>query len=144
VIALYTIAGELERIGDYAEGIAKITTSISAEALLKPLIDIPRMADRARTMLDLSLHSLVTHNITLAAQVCKDDDQLDALYNQVYRELLLFMLQDPTTIKRATYLLWVAHDLERIGDRATNIAEPAIYLVTGEMEDRNTGKAVLS
>lgn len=141
VMALYTIAGELERIGDYAEGIAKISISLSAEPLLKPLIDIPRMADRARDMLDRSLNALVTRNILAAEQVCHDDDQVDDLYNQVFRELLIFMLQDPTTIKRATFLLWIAHDLERIADRATNIAERAIYLVTGAMEERNTSKS---
>lgn len=141
VMALYTIAGELERIGDYAEGIAKLSISLSAEPLLKPLIDIPRMADRARDMLDRSLNALVTRNIAEAEQVCRDDDQVDDLYNQVFRELLVFMLQDPTTIKRATFLLWVAHDLERIADRATNIAERAIYLVTGAIEERNTAKS---
>lgn len=141
VMAIYTIAGELERIGDYAEGIAKISLSLSMEPLLKPLIDIPRMADRARDMLDRSLNALVTRDTSIAQQVRKDDDYVDDLYNQVYRELLLFMIQDPTTIKRATFLLWVAHDLERIADRATNIAERAIFLVTGSVQELNAGKA---
>ena len=139
VMAIYTIAGELERIGDYAEGIAKISLSLSTEPLLKPLIDIPRMADRARDMLDRSLNALVTRDTSIAQQVRKDDDYVDDLYNQVYRELLLFMIQDPTTIKRATFLLWVAHDLERIADRATNIAERAIFLVTGSVQELNAG-----
>ena len=103
------------------------------EAPLKPLIDIPRMADKATLMLRNSIDSLVSRDVVKANQVLQDDDEVDDLYDQVYRELLVFMLQDPQTIQRATYLLWAAHDLERIADRATNIAERVIYLVTGKM-----------
>lgn len=125
------IAVELERMGDYAEGIAKICLRIGDQPLLKPLIDIPRMADLALTMLDESLQSHANRDEWLAQKVCKDDDAVDDLYNQIYRELLTYMLQDPRNIERATYLLWVAHDLERIADRATNIAERVMWLVSG-------------
>ncbi len=125
------IAVELERMGDYAEGIAKICLRIGDQPLLKPLIDIPRMAELALTMLRESLQAYSNRDEWQARKVCRDDDAVDDLYNQVYRELLTYMLQDPRNIERATYLLWVAHDLERIADRATNIAERAMWLVSG-------------
>ncbi len=133
IIALLHITSELERMGDYAEGIAKISLLMGDEAPLKPLIDIPRMADKATLMLRNSIDSLVSRDVVKANQVLQDDDEVDDLYDQVYRELLVFMLQDPQTIQRATYLLWAGHDLERIADRAPNIAERVIYLVTGKM-----------
>ena len=137
IIALLHITVELERIGDYAEGIAKISLLMGDEPPLKPLIDIPRMAEKATTMLRNSMDSLVSRDTIKANQVLKDDDEVDQLYDQVYRELLVFMLQNPQTIQRATYLLWAAHDLERIADRATNIAERVIFLVTGKMVESN-------
>jgi len=137
LFSILQIAVELERMGDYAEGIAKITVKMGDEPLIKPLIDVPRMAEKATDMLRRSLDSLVNRDVVAARQVCKDDDEVDALYDQVYRELIFFMLQDSKTIKQATYLLWVAHDLERIADRATNIAERVIYLVTGKMTELN-------
>lgn len=133
LIAIMHIAIELERMGDYAEGIAKISIAIGDEPPLKPLIDIPRMAVKASDMLSRSLDALVKRDLVGAIQVCNDDDEVDALYDQVYRELLTFMIQDAKTIERATYLLWVAHDLERIADRATNISERVIYLLTGKL-----------
>ncbi len=132
IIAIFHIVGELERMGDYAEGIAKLSLELGNDPPLKPLIDIPRMADKAIQMLHKSLDSLVTRDVETAKQVGVDDDEVDALYDQVYRELLTFMIEDPRTITRATYLLWIAHRLERIADRATNIAERVIYFVTGE------------
>jgi phosphate transport system protein len=137
IIALLHITVELERIGDYAEGIAKISLLMGDEPPLKPLIDIPRMAQKATAMLRNSMDSLVSRDTIKANQVLKDDDEVDLLYDQVYRELLVFMLQNPQTIQRATYLLWAAHDLERIADRATNIAERVIFLVTGKMVESN-------
>ena len=137
IIALLHITVELERIGDYAEGIAKISLLMGDDPPLKPLIDIPRMAEKATTMLRNSMDSLVSRDTIKANQVLKDDDEVDLLYDQVYRELLVFMLQNPQAIQRATYLLWAAHDLERIADRATNIAERVIFLVTGKMVESN-------
>jgi phosphate transport system protein len=140
IIAMLHITQELERMGDYAEGIAKISLMMGDTPLLKPLIDIPRMADKATQMLRQSLEALSDRDVVKAQQVCNDDDEVDALYDQVYRELLLFMIQDPQTIQRATWLLWAAHDLERIADRATNIAERVIYSVTGKMVEANVSR----
>ena len=140
LVSILHIAVELERMGDYAEGIAKISLMIGAEPTLKPLIDIPRMAEKVSAMLRRSLDSMVNRDTLTALQVCKDDDEVDALYDQVYRELLLYMIEDPKTIHRATHLLWVAHDMERIADRATNIAERVVYMVTGKMEEINVSK----
>ncbi len=140
IIALLHIVVELERMGDYAEGIAKISLSMGDAPPLKPLIDIPRMAEKATTMLNDSIDSLLNRDMVKANAVCQADDEVDELYDQVYHELLLFMIQDPETIQRATYLLWVAHDLERIADRATNIAERVIFLVTGKLVEINVSR----
>lgn len=142
VIALLHIAVELERMGDYAEGIGKISLMMGDEPPLKPLIDIPRMAEMSISMLHQSIDALVTRDVDLARRVCDADDEVDALHEQIYHELLLFMIKDPRSIQRATYLLWVTHDLERTADRATNIAERVIYLVTGKMLDLNLSKQV--
>lgn len=135
LIAALHVSMELERIGDYAEGIGKISLMMGDQPPIKPLVDIPRMAEKATAMLRASLDSLVNHDIDRAYQVLADDDEVDALYDQVYRELLLLMAQDPKIIERGTYLLWTAHDLERIADRATNIAEQVVYLVSGRHVD---------
>ncbi len=140
LMSVLHIATELERMGDYAEGIAKISIMMGDEPPLKPLIDIPRMAEKATQMLHSSLDALVNRDEAAAIAVCNDDDEVDDLYEQIYRELLTYMIQDPSTIQRATYLLWVAHDLERIADRATNIAERVIFLVTGKLTDINVSK----
>ena len=131
IISALMVSNELERMGDYAEGIAKITIAMGKMPPLKPLIDIPRMADKAANMVRLSLEAYVNKDADTAYEVVKSDDEVDSLYDQVYRELLTYMMADPSTIQRATYLLWVAHDLERVADRTTNIAERVIYLVTG-------------
>ena len=135
IISLLHITQELERMGDYAEGVAKIGIRMGDEPPLKPLIDIPRMADKSASMLRRSLDALVNRDVVAAQVVLNDDDEVDALYDQVYRELLTYMIEDPHTIRRATYLIWVAHDLERIADRATNIAERVIFLVTGRLPE---------
>jgi phosphate transport system protein len=135
LMAVLHIAVELERMGDYAEGIGKISLMMGHQPPLKPLIDIPRMADKATSMLQQSLDALVNRDADAALEVCRDDDEVDNLYDQVYRDLLTYMVQDPKSIQRATYLLWVAHDLERIADRATNIAERVIFLVTGKLTE---------
>ena len=132
LIAALHVSMELERIGDYAEGIGKISLMMGDQPPIKPLVDIPRMAEKAAAMLRASLDALVKHDVDQAYKVLADDDEVDALYDQVYRELLLMMVQDPKVIERGTYLLWTAHDLERIADRATNIAEQVVYLVTGK------------
>ncbi|MDE2860048.1 MAG: phosphate signaling complex protein PhoU [Chloroflexota bacterium] len=140
IITMLHIAVELERMGDYAEGIAKICLMMEGEPPLKPLIDLPRMSEMVTDMLRRSLDSLVHRDTVAALAVCNDDDDVDALYDQVYRELIFFMVQDTNSIQRATYLLWVAHDLERIADRATNIAERVIFMVTGKMTEINVSR----
>ena len=137
LMAVLHISVELERVGDYAEGIAKVTLLMGDEPASKPLFDLPLLADKASDMLGRSLDALVLRDAGAAEQVCEDDDQVDDLYREVYRELITQMTQDPQSIKRATYLLWVAHDLERIADRATNIAERVIFLVTGKLSEIN-------
>ena len=135
--AVLVIITELERIGDYAEGIAKINILMGDEPLLKPLIDIPRMAQKAIDMLHRSLEAFINGDAETARLICNEDDEVDDLWNQVYRDLLTYMIQDPQTINRATYLIWVAHNLERIADRVTNICERTVFLVTGRMEEMN-------
>jgi phosphate transport system protein len=135
IISVMMMATELERIGDYAEGIGKISLAMGDLPPLKPLIDIPRMADLATDMLRRSTEAFVNRDTAAATSVRKDDDIVDDLYDQVYRELLTFMMADPSTIQRATYLLWVAHDIERVADRTTNMSERVIWLVTGQNPD---------
>jgi phosphate transport system protein len=135
IISVLNILTELERIGDYAAGIAKIVLMIGCEEHLKPLIDIPRMADKTVIMLQRSLDAFIKHDAAAAKAVIAEDDNVDNLYDQVFRELLTFMIEDPKTITRATRLVWVAHNLERSADRVTNICERIIYIVTGKMEE---------
>jgi phosphate transport system protein len=133
------IITDLERMADHAAGIAKITLLIGDEPPLKPLIDVPRMAEVSREMLAASLQAFVNRDKAAAYAIAARDDEVDQLYDQVYRELLTFMMADPSTINRATHLLWVAHNLERIADRVTNICERVLYLVTGKMVEIQTG-----
>lgn len=126
------ITTDLERIGDHAFDIAKIVLLIGDEPLIKPLVDIPRMAEISQKMLKDSLQAYLKLDIELAEQVCRADDRVDELYNQVFRELLTYMLEDTKKIKQATQLIFVARYLERIADHSTNVAEWVIYLATGE------------
>jgi len=137
--SILEIAGELERMGDYAKGIALINIRIGDAPLIKPLIDVPRMAEITSDMLHRALGAFIANDTETAQNIPKQDNIVDALYNQVYRELLTFMIKDPSTIDNATYLLWVAHNLERTADRVTNICERIIFVETGEMiEIKNT------
>jgi phosphate transport system protein len=140
IIALLNIITDLERMGDHAEGIAKIVIMLGDEPLVKPLIDIPRMADKAAGMIKKSIEAFVKRDAKAARAICDEDDEVDGLYDQVYRELLTFMIEDPTTITRATYLMWAAHNLERIADRVTNICERIVFLATGTMEEISVSK----
>jgi phosphate transport system protein len=135
IISVLNILTELERIGDYAAGISKIVLMIGNEEHLKPLIDIPRMADKTTLMLRKSLDAFIKQDADKARAVISEDDDVDNLYDQVFRELLTFMIEDPRTITRATRLIWAAHNLERSADRVTNICERIIYIVTGKMEE---------
>jgi phosphate transport system protein len=140
IICVLNIITEIERIGDHAEGIAKIVVMIGDEPPLKPLIDIPRMAEKVNDMLHRSLDALINHDADAAKKIVSEDDEVDDLYSQVFRELLTFMVEDPKTITRATRLMWVAHNLERSADRVTNICERVVYTVTGKMEELEVSK----
>jgi phosphate transport system protein len=136
--AMLEIITELERIGDYAKGIARINLMIGEEPLIKPLIDLPVMAEKARYMLRSALDAFVQRDVERARAIPSMDDEVDNLYNQVYRELLSYIMQDARTIEQANYLLWVAHNLERTADRVINLCERVVFCVTGEMEELNS------
>ena len=140
IVAVLNIIIDLERIADHAEGTAKIALMLGDELPLKPLIDLPRMADRARDMLHRSLDAFIRRDAEAARKICIEDDEVDNLYDQVFRELLTFMAEDPKTITRATRLIWVAHNLERSADRVTNICERVVFTVTGKMEEIGVSK----
>lgn len=133
IAAVLDITSELERIGDYAKGIARINLMMGEEPLLKPLIDVPRMAAKARDMLDRSLEAFIQRDGNLARAIPQEDDEVDDLYNQVYRELITLIMADPSRIDQANFLLWVAHNLERAADRVTNICERVIFTITGKL-----------
>lgn len=135
IIASMHIAIEIERMGDHAEGIAQLVARMAGEPLLKPLIDIPRMAEVDCEMLRKSLDAYIAADNDAARAVAKEDDKVDQLYDQIFRELLTYMLQDAKNINRATFLLWVAHGLERIGDRITNISERVLFMTTGKLKE---------
>jgi phosphate transport system protein len=140
IIALLNIISDLERMGDHAEGIARIVIMLGTEPLVKPLIDIPRMAEKTADMIKRSLEAFVRRDAETARKISNEDDEIDKLYEQVYRELLSYMIENPSIITRATYLIWVAHNLERVADRVTNICERIVFLVTGTMEEINVSK----
>lgn len=131
--AILDIIDELERIGDYAKGIARINLMIGEGPLLKPLIDVPLMAEKARAMLHRALDAFVQRDVALARAIPAEDDEVDVLYDQVYRELITYIIADQSSAEQANYLLRVAHNLERTADRVTNICERVIFTVTGEM-----------
>ena len=131
IIAILSIVRDLERIGDYAEGIGKIVLLHGEEPLVRPLMYLPQMKDKAVNMLRGSLDAFINRDAGLARKVCSQDDEVDKLYDQAYHDLINRMIADPSIITRATYLIWSTHNVERIADRATNIAESVVYLVTG-------------
>lgn len=140
IVAVLHMIVDLERMGDHAEGIAKIAVLLADEPPLKPYVDLPRMADIASEMLRESLEAFKHRDAERARAIIDRDDEVDALYDQVYRELLTYTLSDPRAIERATHLIWVAHNLERIADRVTNICERVVFLVTGKIEELNVSK----
>ncbi len=133
--AILEIVTELERIGDYAKGIAKISLLIGEQPLLKPLVDIPLMAEKALSMLRGALAAFIERDVETARAIPALDDEVDQLYNQVYRELITYILADPTCLEQANYLLWAAHNLERAADRVSNICERILFTVTGEFSE---------
>jgi phosphate transport system protein len=141
IAAVLDITHELERIGDYAKGIAKINLLIGEEPLVKPLIDIPLMAAKTQDMLHRALEAFVQRDVDQARSIPAEDDEVDCLYNQIFRELIDYLLRDPSVSEGANYLLWVAHNLERSADRVTNICERVIFTVTGEMVELDIKEA---
>ncbi|MGI8404252.1 MAG: phosphate signaling complex protein PhoU [Thermomicrobiales bacterium] len=140
IAAALQIFTDLERMGDHAAGIAKIVIQTADEPMLKPLVDIPRMAMAARSMLNDAITAFIDLDEDKARKVAIRDDEVDVLYDQVYRELLTYMMADPGTINRATRLLWAAHNLERIGDRVTNICERVVFTTSGQFVSMDGGR----
>ena len=142
IVASLQIAGELERIGDYAEGIAKISITMGGQPPLKELIDIPRMGDMAVSMLKRSLEAFISRDAefvrTLTVELESEDDEVDDLYTKVQGDLMELVKSDPDNAERATYLMWVAHNVERVADRAMNISERALFQATGELVSGTT------
>jgi phosphate transport system protein len=137
VLTAFSIVTDLERMGDHAAGIARTVLHMGDEPLLKPLIDLPRMAETCREMLRLSLQAYVQRDVEKAVLIVAMDDSVDALYTQIFREILSFIVEDPRTTSRGLYLLFAAHNLERIGDRVTNIVERILFMTSGEMRELN-------
>ncbi len=133
--SILEVAGELERMGDYAKGIAKVSILLGDQPLLKPLVDIPLMAKKCADMLHRSLVAFINEDVEAARIIPPEDDEVDALYNQVYRDLMTYVMADAKSIEPANRLLWVAHNLERVSDRVTNICERTIFVVTGQMNE---------
>jgi phosphate transport system protein len=137
IAAAFKIVTDLERMSDYSVDIAKVAQRIGNEPLIKPLVDLPRMADLAQKMVKDSLDAYVREDQELALSLGKADDEVDSLHKQVFRELLVLMMENPRTIKQATHLLFVSQSVERIADHATNISESVIYLVSARRVDLN-------
>lgn len=142
--AILEISSELERIGDYAKGISKINLMMGAEPFVKPLIDIPRMCDKVSDMLARALDAFVHQDLEAARTIPLEDDEVDDLYNSVNRHLIALILKNPSIIDHANYLTWVAHNLERAGDRVTNICERIVYTVTGDFVEFDSQEPQMS
>ena len=134
------VISELERMGDYAKGIAVINQRMGDQPLLKPLIDLPRMARKGADMLHRALAAFVSEDAEAARQIPAEDDEIDGLYEQIYRELMTYILSDARSIERANWLLWAAHNLERFADRVTNICERTEFIVTGQYRETRSGE----
>lgn len=135
VVAAMNIVVDMERMADHASGIAKTVIRMGDEPLLKPLIDLPRMADLAREMLSDALDAFIKRDVPAAKAIAPRDEEMDLLYKAIFDELVDIMAHKPGSVERATYLLWCAHNLERIGDRAINIVERVIFMTTGDMRE---------
>jgi phosphate transport system protein len=133
IVSFMDLVTNLERMADHAKGIAQIVIMHDQQPLLKPLIDIPLMAEKACGMIRMSLNAFITQDAAAAKAIIGMDNEVDAFFEQILRELLTYMMEDPETITRAVYLIWVSHNLERIADRVTNICERIIFMVTGEI-----------
>lgn len=133
--SILEVISELERMGDYGKGIGVINIRMGDQPLLKPLVDIPRMATIGTSMLHRALMAFVNEDVDAARAIPPEDDDVDALYEQIYRELMTFIMEDPKNIERANWLLWASHNLERFADRVTNICERTVFISTGELKE---------
>ena len=140
IAAILSITTDLERIADHAEGIARINVMVGKESLVRQLTDIPKMAEKGLSMLSRCLKTFIERDAESARAICDEDNEVDLLYDGIIRELILLMVENPKVIEGATYLIWAAHNLERIADRVTNIAERVVFMVTGRMEEINVSK----
>ena len=137
--ALYVLS-ELERMGDHAEGIAKVALMLGPQRTLEVPRVITEMGKRTMSIVNRTMGALSKGDAKLARELCLEDDDIDEIYDRAYQELISTMVGDPRHITEATYMLWVTHNLERIADRATNICERVVYLVTGQVEELNVSK----
>lgn len=135
VASVLEVVNELERMGDYAKGIARVTMRIGKQPHIKPIIDLPHMAELAVDMLHRAIAAFVSQDAETARQIPKEDNLVDALYQKIYNELIAIVTRDPATAGQANLLMWAAHNLERMADRVTNICERTIYIHTGEMTE---------
>jgi phosphate transport system protein len=140
IIAVLNVITELERMGDYAEGIARIVIMLGSEPLIRPLIFMPKMVEKANNMLKRSMQAFIKRDAETAQAICNEDDEVDKLYDEAYHDLLMRMIKDPGLISKATPLIWATHNLERIADRVTNICERVVFLATGTMPQVNVSK----
>lgn len=140
IIAVLNVITDLERMGDYAEGIAKIVIMLGSEPLIRPLLFIPKMAEKTNSMLKRSMQAFIKRDAKAAMAICNEDDDVDKLYDEAYHDLLMRMVKDPGVISKATPLIWATHNLERIADRVTNICERVVFLATGAMPQVNVSK----
>lgn len=143
IMGMMHSAVEMERMGDHAAGVAKITLAVYEQPLIKPLIDLPRMVTISIEMLHLALQALIDNDAEMARHIVDRDDEVDDLHNQVFRELITYMLEDTGTIRQATNLIWASHAVERFADRATNIAERTLFIKSGRLEDLTSEAAGL-
>ncbi len=142
--SMLDVAGELERMGDYAKGIAKINVAMGEQELLNPLVDLPIMAEKTADMLHRALAAFMEEDVDAAERIPAEDDVIDALYTKIYREAITFVISDPSAIERSNWLIWAAHNLERVGDRVTNICERTIFIATGELEEADVDAGEIS
>jgi len=133
--SILEITGELERIGDYAKGIAILTIRIGEHSTIKQLSDLPMMAELSMSMLHRSVGAFVSEDAITARSIPDEDDLVDNLYLQFYRVMITYVLENPSSLEEVNYLLWVAHNLERAADRVLNICERTIFIVTGEITE---------
>ncbi len=138
--AILNVITDLERIGDYAAGNAKVSLMIGERELIRPVADMREMAKLGCSMLERCMEAFKNRDEDAARKICSEDDAVDEIYDRIYKDLVLMMVESPGIIQRATYMMWASHNLERVADRVTNIAERVVFMVTGKMEEMDSSK----